>query len=85
MATTLSVALPALSKSIEIFGSVVVKVIGFPTSGVIVTRYFLAPLALVQVAFNVEAWIATSTLLGVSGLDLTVKAFKTSPVALVIV
>ena len=55
MATILRVALPVLSKSIEIFGSVVIKVIGFPTSGVIVTRYFLAPVAFAQVALSVEA------------------------------
>jgi len=47
--------LALFSKSIEIFGSVVVKTIGFPISGVIVTRYFLAPAALTQVAFKVVA------------------------------
>ena len=55
MATILRVALPGLSNSIEIFGSVVIKVIGVPTSGVIVTRYFLAPIDFFQVALKVVA------------------------------
>jgi len=55
IATTLIVALALFSRSIEIFGSVVVNTIGLPTSGVIVTRYFLAPAAFFHVALRVDA------------------------------
>lgn len=62
-----------LSNLIEIFGSVVIKIIGFPTGGIIVTRYFLAPTDFFQVALKVVELMATSTFLGVSGLDLIVN------------
>jgi len=55
IATTLIVALALFSRSNEIFGSVVVNTIGLPTSGVIVTRYLLAPAAFFQLALSVVA------------------------------